>query len=109
MESFACIISITAMSNFLSLIQLLKQLPGFSLKSVSFYSLLLRELCIGRIQCSNLQVVSRQFTDRFFDQFTDRALGIRAEDDNLLLFLALDIDPSPHPTFGLSPCPIFIT
>ena len=55
------------------------------------------------------QVVSRQFTDRFFDQFTDRALGIRAEEDNLLLFLALDIDPSPHPKFGPSPCPIFIT
>ena len=55
------------------------------------------------------QVVSRQFTDRFFDHFTDRALGIRAEDDNLLLFLSLDIDPSPRPKFVPSPCPIFIT
>ena len=49
------------------------------------------------------QVVSRQFTDRFFDQFTDRALGIRAEEDNFLLFLTLDIDPSPPLKFGPSP------
>ena len=50
-----------------------------------------------------LQVVSRQFTDRFFDHFTDRALGIRAEEDNFLLFLTLDIDPSPSLKFGPSP------
>ena len=55
------------------------------------------------------QVVSRQFTDRFFDHFTDRALGIRAEEADLLLFFALDIDSSPRPKFGSSPCPIFIT
>ena len=48
------------------------------------------------IEVRDFQVVSRQFTDRFFDQFTDRALGIRAEEDKLLLFLALDIDSSPH-------------
>ena len=55
------------------------------------------------------QVVSRQITDRFFDHFTDRALGIRAEEDNLLLFVALDIDPSPCPKFGTSPCSLFLT
>ena len=58
---------------------------------------------------SEEQVMSRQFTDRFIDQFTDRALGIRAEEDSLLLFLALDIDPSPCPKFCPIPCPIFIT
>ena len=55
------------------------------------------------------QVVSRQFTDRFFDHFTDQALGIRAEEANLLLFLALDIVPNPPPKFSPSPCLIFIT
>ena len=52
--------------------------------------------------------MSRQFTDRFFDHFTDRALGIRAEEDDLLLFFALDIVPSFPPKFGLSPYLIFI-
>ena len=55
------------------------------------------------------QVVSRQFTDQFFNHFTDQAVGIRAEEDNLFPYLAFDIDPSPHPKFGPSPCPIFIT
>ena len=47
--------------------------------------------------------MSRQFTDRFFDHFTDRALGICAEEDNFLLFFTLDIDPSPPLKFGPSP------
>ena len=60
-------------------------------------------------EAHRLQVVSRQFTDRIFDHFTDRALGIRVEEDNLFLFLALDNESSPCPEFGPSPCPLFST
>ena len=62
-----------------------------------------------RWRVATFQVVSRQFTDRIFDHFTDRALGIRVEEDNLFLFLALDNDSSPCSEIGPSHCPLFST
>ena len=94
-------------------IALSRPLPCFfcthyvTIKKLKSLILLENQITSKGSYCS--QVVSCQFTDRIFDHFTDQALEIRAKEDNLLLLLTLDINPSLRPKFVPSPCPIFST